>query len=385
MRILKIIIFAVVLLGLFSTPLIYAQDEETQENIDIDAAEYEIEARKYKAEILQVSQVDCFDSPENKCMKFSVQINSGDLKGSHQDFEMDSSHDVLIKSWNLKKGDNVMLTDYFSEGQHNFEISELDRIDAIFWFIFIYVALVILITKRQGIGSLIGLGLSILAIIFIIIPMTLKGYDAVLVSVLGGFAILLPSIFFSHGFSYKTLIALVGTFLGLVATGILAAISIDIVRLTGYGAEEALYLNNDTGGTLNIQNILLASIIIGGIGLIDDVTIAQVAVIKELYEENKNLSASELYRKAMNVGRDHIASMVNTLFLAYAASTLPLLMVLVEKKSSFEDIINLEAFTEEIIRTLVASTGLVLTVPLTTFIAAAIYASNKPFYERFKK
>jgi uncharacterized membrane protein len=385
MKINKILLIAFVTLCIFGLAFVKAQNEETLEDSLTNNTEYKIETKKYKAEIIKVDEVTCAEDTENICKQFSVRISNGDLKDTTQKFEMDLSHDVLIKSWKLEKGDKVIVTDYSSNGLHDFEISELDRINPIFWFGFIYVALVILIAKKQGIGSLIGLVLSILAIVFIIIPMTLKGYDAVLVSIFGGFTILLPSLFFSHGFSYKTLIALSGTMLGLAVTGILAVVSIDLVKLTGYGAEESLYLNSGTGGALNIQNILLASIIIGGIGLIDDVTIGQVAVIKELYEENKNLTSTELYKKAMNVGRDHIASMVNTLFLAYAASSLPLLMVLVNVKSSFEDIVNMEAFSEEIIRTLVASTGLVLTVPLTTFIAAVIYASNKPFYERFKR
>ena len=203
--------------------------------------------------------------------------------------------------------------------------------------------------------------------------MTLSGYNPVSVAVFGGFLVLVPSLYLSHGFNKKTSIALVGTTIGLILTGVLAYIAINTASLTGFGNEESLYLVSGKDIEFNMQSILLASMIIGGIGLIDDVTVAQVALIREIFEENEKISPQKLYTKAMNVGKDHIASMVNTLFLAYAAASLPLLMLLVNTGAEVEKIANMETFAEEIIRTLVASSGLVLTLPITTMLGSWYY------------
>jgi len=364
-------------------------DQESTENPDDN------KKITYKAEVLSVEKAACEDEmnaieeegkdPSQSCLKIKTKILNGKLKGSEHEFDADPRVDILYNEWDLEPGDKVVVTDYQIEGESNLQITELYRASSIIWFVIIYVVLVLLVGRFQGLGSLVGLGISIFVLLEVIIPMTLNGWNPLLVSILGGMAVLLPSIYFSHGFNYKTTIALFGTTLGLIVTGILAAVALEAVHLTGYGAEETLFLVSGSGQSLDMGSILLASIIIGGIGLIDDVTVGQVAVIREIYFENKDIDASRLYQKAMNVGKDHIASMVNTLFLAYAAASLPLVMVLVDQGAAVGDIANIESFAEEIIRTLVASSGLVLTVPITTLLAAMIYTSKNPMYENVKK
>lgn len=354
------------------------------------------EKETYKAEILSVEEMVCDEAlggdlasdvsdPATDCLLVKARLLEGEKKGEIVDFDIDTKTDILVNEWDLKAGKKVVVTEFIYGDQSNMQITDVYRASSIYWFLGIYVLLVLVVGRMQGLGSLVGLGLSILVLIKVIIPMTLAGWDPISISVLGGLAVLLPSIYFSHGFNYKTTIALFGTILGLMFTGILAWISIDAVELTGFGSEGTLFLNNGGEGALNMSSILLASMIIGGIGLIDDVTVGQVAVIKEIYSENKDIDVKKLYQKAMNVGKDHIASMVNTLFLAYAASSLPLLMILVKNNEQMMDIMNIEVFAEEIIRTLVASSGLVLTVPITTLLASYIYTSKNTMYARFKE
>lgn len=356
-------------------------DEEMPEQAILEDEYEEIESTKvtYKAKVLKVEEVSCPDEVDEKsCLSIEYELLNGEKKGEVlTSEEIDTRLDVLVKAWELEEGSKVVVTEFIYGDQSNFQITEIYRANSLLWFLLIYIVFVLIIGRLQGLGSLVGLGISILVLLKIVIPMTLSGWDPILLSIFGGLCVLLPSIYLSHGFNKKTTIALVGTILGLIVTGILAAIAINAANLTGFGSEESLYLVTNDKEVLDLGGILLASIIIGGIGLIDDVTVGQVAVIREIYLENKNIDTMKLYSKAMNVGRDHIASMVNTLFLAYAAASLPLVMILVDQNANLVDLANMEIFAEEIIRTLVASTGLVLTVPITTLIGASYYTKKQ--------
>lgn len=335
----------------------------------------EPETRKLKGKVVSSEDLQCQGDleDEKRCSKVVVEIVE---TGEQVEILLDLRSDLLAREWDLEKGDRVILTEFDYGDTRDYQITELDRTGAIWLFVIIYVVVVLVVGRMQGLGSLIGLALSVFVILEITIPMTLRGWDPIWVALFGGFLVLIPSIYLSHGFNRKTHVALVGTSVGLFFTGILAILAMNTARLTGFGAEESLYVSNLSEQTLSLSSILLASIIIGGIGLIDDVTVGQVAVIQELVEENPKLAPRELYLKAMNVGKDHVASMVNTLFLAYAAASLPLLLLLVNQGASASELMNIEAFAEEIIRTLVASTGLVLTLPITT-ILGALYFTKK--------
>ncbi len=383
-------IILLILVGLFSVSAINHVAAQDEGNFVDELQIVQPERKTYKAVVKSSEAVVCPDlldlemESAKECISIDVEIINGSLKGEIKNSVLDTRSDVLAKEWDLKEGDKVVVTEFDFGDESDFQITEIYRANSVMWFVLIYVFLVLFVGRLQGLGSLIGLAISTYVLLRVIIPMTLSGWDPVGVSALGGFAVLLPSIYFSHGFNYKTTIALLGTTLGLIVTGILAYISLGSVNLTGLGAEESLFLINGGSNALDMRGILLASMIIGGIGLIDDVTVGQVAVIREIYEENQRISLTKLYQKAMNVGKDHIASMVNTLFLAYAAASLPLVMVLVDQGAAFGDLVNIEIFAEEIVRTLVASSGLVLTVPITTFLAAYIYTSRNELFARFR-
>ncbi|MFZ5364173.1 MAG: YibE/F family protein [Patescibacteria group bacterium] len=154
----------------------------------------------------------------------------------------------------------------------------------------------------------------------------------------------------------------------------------NLTKLSGFAEEETVYLVGLMGGDINLQGLLLAGFIIGALGVLDDITVSQVSTVQEINAANPNLSRSEIYKKAMRVGVDHIASMVNTLFLAYAGAALPLLLLFSFKQEpflTFGQVINHEIIATEIVRTLVGSIGLALAVPITTFLAAYFYKKNK--------
>ncbi len=243
------------------------------------------------------------------------------------------------------------------------------RHHVLIWLALIFVGVVVFVGRSQGVLSLVGLGFSFLVLFKVIFPNLLLGTNP-LFTVFCGMALIIPGSFYlSHGLNRKTSIAILGTLIALVITGILAALFIDFGHLSGMSSEVATFLKIDTGESLNFQGLLLVAILISLIGVLDDVTISQAAIVQELKKANKKLTFFELYKSAMNVGRDHIASMVNTLVLVYAGASLPLLMLFLMGDQNLAAIFNYEFIAEEIIQTLVASTGLVLAVPITTILA----------------
>jgi len=156
----------------------------------------------------------------------------------------------------------------------------------------------------------------------------------------------------------------------LIITGVLAGFFVESAKLTGFASEEAGFLQIARGGTINIKGLLLAGIIISTLGVLDDVTVSQSSIVNQLKETDKNLSFEKLYQRAMKVGQDHISSMVNTLVLVYTGAALPLFLLFIDNPHPFLEVINYEIVADEIVRTLVGSIGLILAVPITTFIAA---------------
>jgi uncharacterized membrane protein len=170
----------------------------------------------------------------------------------------------------------------------------------------------------------------------------------------------------------KTHAAVIGSLLALVITGLLAYFFVNQTRLTGYGDENMFYISQMTQNTLNVRHLLLAGILIGTLGVLDDLVISQSSAVFELYRNNPGQDFRKLYRSAMNIGQDHIAATVNTLVLAYAGAALPMLLLFSVGGVDYGMAINLEFIAEEIVRTLVGSLGLFASVPITTALAAMI-------------
>jgi len=198
----------------------------------------------------------------------------------------------------------------------------------------------------------------------------LAGGNPIQIAIIGSLFIIPLTFYLSHGFNKKTTVAIIGTLIALVITGILANVFVEISKLTGFASENAAFLQVARGGTVNIRGLLLAGIIIGVLGVLDDITVSQSAVIFQLKKANPKLKQFDLYKKAMDVGQDHISSMVNTLILVYTGAAMPLLLLFINNPHPFSEVINYEIVADEIVRTLVGSIGLILAVPITTIIAS---------------
>ena len=212
--------------------------------------------------------------------------------------------------------------------------------------------------------------MSIGAIFFLLVPALLAGWDPVLTSVGIAGAILAVVFFGTHGISSRSKIAFLGTFGAVIATGLIAWISSGMMRLTGFSSDASVYLNFATNGTLDLSGLLLGSIIIGILGVLDDVSITQASVVEQLKHANPALHFAELYERAIKVGRDHIGSLVNTLALAYVGVSLPLILLYAKSDSPLWQTLNQEVVAAELLRIVVGSIGLILAVPATTAVAA---------------
>jgi uncharacterized membrane protein len=270
-----------------------------------------------------------------------------------------------------KLGDKVVLSktlDY--NGKPFFTITDYVRREPLYILIAIFIGLTLIIGRLRGFTSLIGMGISFGIIFFFILPQISKSYDPVTVTIIASLFIIPITFYLSHGVNKKTTMAVVGTLISLVITGILANVFVNATHLTGFASEEAGFLSTMKNGTIDMHALLLAGIIIGLLGILDDITISQSAVVFQLKSASPKISFKEMYSRAMDVGRDHIASMANTLILVYAGAALPLLLLFINNPAPFSEVINYEIIAEEIVRTMVASIGLIMAVPITTFLTS---------------
>ena len=205
--------------------------------------------------------------------------------------------------------------------------------------------------------------------------MILQGHSPVLVAILGSVLIIPLTFYPSHGVNRKTNIAIVSTFLTLVIAGLLASFFSDFTHLTGLASEESNFLKIGTAEQIDFQGLILAGILISILGILDDITISQASIVQQLKLAKPDIQFTELFGRALSVGRDHIASLVNTLILVYTGASLPLLLLFLDQSVGFQSIINLEFMAEEVVRTLIGSVALILAVPITTVLAA--FSSTK--------
>jgi len=364
-RIFSIILFSLIVFFSFNTSVL-VQAEMVGEPPKEETLEAVVE------KILDEKQIKPMGSEDFQLyQKLELLVTKGSLKDKK--ITIENGNIPVANNLKYKVNDKVIVT--FSkdfEGNDYFYITDYIRRDSLLWLFIIFVVSAVVIAKWRGILSLVGMGISFLVIFSFILPKILSGSNPVEIAILGSLVIIPVSFFLSHGFNKKTIVAIAGTLIALIITGILANIFVEAAKLTGFASEEAGFLQVARQGTINIKGLLLAGIIIGVLGVLDDITISQSAIVFQLKEANEKLKFNELYKRAMNVGQDHISSMVNTLVLVYTGAALPLLLLFIDNPHPFSEIVNYEIIADEIVRTLVGSIGLVLAVPITTLIASLL-------------
>ncbi len=233
----------------------------------------------------------------------------------------------------------------------------------------LFVSVTLIVGRWQGLRALLGLILSLVTIAGFILPQLLAGRNPMLITLVGMGALMAVTLYLIQGWNVRTHTALLALLGSLSATVLLALLWVGLTTLTGFGSEETLYLQA-TGVTLDMRGLLLAGIVIGASGVLDDVVLAQSVTVYEIAEANPALNRREVFARGMKVGNAHLASMVNTLVLAYASTALPLIILFALYTEPWYLTLNREFIAEEVVRALVGSLGLLLAVPLTTLIAA---------------
>ncbi|MEB3367625.1 YibE/F family protein [Saccharopolyspora mangrovi] len=270
-------------------------------------------------------------------------------------------------------GDQVVLS-YAGDNPDeptSFQVVDFQRGTPLTVLALVFAAAVLVLGRWQGLAALVGLGLSLVMLVGFVLPAILAGEDPLLVAVVGAGLIMFIVLYLTHGFSARTSTAVLGTLLSLALIGLLSSAFSAATSLTGLD-ENTSSLMGALGAPIDARGLLLAGIVIGALGVLDDVTVTQTSAVWELRAANPTLSWRQLYGAGLRIGRDHVSSAVNTLVLAYAGAALPMLLAYTLSGRTFGQIVSSQAVAQEVVRTLVGSVGLVAAVPITTAIAALV-------------
>jgi len=276
----------------------------------------------------------------------------------------------------IHAGDDVVLT-YSPEvpGPAAYQIIDHQRGKPL-WILAAALALTIVAFGRlRGLAALAGLAVTFGVLLWFIVPAILAGRPPLLTAIVGSAVIMFVVLYLTHGLRRSTSVAVAGTLTSLTLTAVLATVAVSAAHLSGYGGEDALYV----GLTANVdmQGLLLAGIVIGALGVLDDVTVTQAVTVDELAAANPGYRFRDLYRAATRVGRAHIASVVNTIILAYAGASLPLLLLIATSDQPTGQILTNQMLAEELVRSMVGTIGLIAAVPITTALAAAVVVRSR--------
>jgi uncharacterized membrane protein len=286
--------------------------------------------------------------------------------------------DTYSNGYKYKVGDKVFLEETKeTDGSIYYNIGESLKYNSLLITLFLFVSVIVVVFGKKGLRALSSLMVSLGIIFFVLLPLTLKGHNPVLIASFISICLLFSVMFLTHGNNRVTYSALLGCSISIFITIIISYITIINANITGFVDETSSYLYFNTDGVINFPLLVIASIIIGVIGVVDDGAITQAGIVAELKHADKTLSKTEYYKRAMRVGSDHAGAMINTLVLAYVGSSLPLLLLMYTSKLNTLFLLNKEIVATEIFRSLIGSVGLLLAIPLTTIIAVYLVSDNE--------
>lgn len=304
-----------------------------------------------------------------QCLTVSVKMTDGKAPGS----EIRTAVPLEPSTPRFAVGDDVVLSygggDPLSGG--SYQLVDFQRGTSLALLAVLFAAAVLVLGRWQGLKALTGLGLTFAVLLLFVLPAILGGENPLLVAIAGAGVIMFAVLYLTHGFSARTTTAVLGTMVSLALIGVLSAVFAAASRLTGLD-EETANLVGALGTGIDTRGLLLAGIVIGALGVLDDVTVTQTSAVWELRAANPNLGWKELYAAGLRIGRDHVSSAVNTLVMAYAGAALPILLYSSLSDVGLGALLGSQSIAQEIVRTLVGSIGLVAAVPVTTALAAVV-------------
>ncbi|MFO7548970.1 MAG: YibE/F family protein [Acidimicrobiia bacterium] len=335
-----------------------------------DLGELGLADQAYRAEVVEVVEGPCSYAEEFTCRTVTFTLQEGPEPGAEfvQEFEAE-----LASSPAFEVGERVVL--YYlpdAPDEFRYQFADRDRRPVLIALTALFVLAVVVLGRGRGVAALGGLVASIVVIVAFIVPSILEGNSPVLVAAVGAGAIGLLALYLAHGITPMTHVAVLGTLSALALTVVLSELAIGAARFSGFASEESLYLS--LAGDIDISGLLLAGIVLGALGALDDVTVTQASTVWEVRRVDPSRGSAELFSSGLTVGRDHIASAVNTLLLAYVGAALPLVLLFALSRQPLGVIANSEVVAVEIARTLIGSIGLVAAVPVTTWLASRVVA-----------
>lgn len=322
-------------------------------------------------EIIEEGEIDLGGTVQ-RYQLVRIEILEGEYEGILMEIDY-GQRQVLSGNIYLQPGDDILVTmGVRPDGVITAYFAEHVRTTPLLWLLGAFTVAILLISRWKGFRSLLSMAFSLFVIVRYIIPHILAGEDPVRVSIIGAAILLTVTLYLTYGWTLKTHSAVISMIFVLLMTGTLAYAFVVFTRLTGAGDENALFLIQMLNSNINLRGLLLGGMIIGALGVLDDLVTTQASAIFELHGANPGLGFRGLYSAAMRIGQDHVAATVNTLVLAYAGASLPMLLMFSLGRGDFGYVVNFSFIAEEIVRTLVGSLGLVAAVPLTTAVAAGM-------------
>ena len=335
--------------------------------IDVEASELGLSSAVVEAEVTSAGDGPCSFSADLRCHLVVFRILDGEDAGSSTSEE----YGLSASTPRFEVGDRVVLNVIEdAEPLQRYQFADRDRRPVLWALGALFAVAVVGLGRLRGLAALGGLAASVFVLVAFIAPAILVGHSPVLVAAVGGSAIALLALYLAHGWNPLTHVAAIGTFAALALTLGISSVVAAAARFSGFASEEALFLVFVDG--LDVGGLILAGAVLGAIGALDDITVTQASAVFELHHISQQTDAAELFQSGLRVGRDHIASTVNTLLLAYAGASMPLLLLFTLSNLPLGFVANSEVVAVEIFRTLVGSIGLVAAVPITTWLAARI-------------
>jgi uncharacterized membrane protein len=350
--------------------LLWPTDEGRQNAVE-QGEQVGLGSDRYAGTVTSVTEGPCSYSTSarpQECRRVGFIVEEGPFAGESFEFqEFNLSVDAITPD--VVVGDAVIAG--YEPSTDFWFYADRDRRGPLIVLALLFAVVVIALGRLRGLAALAGMAVTLAVLVIFVARSVLDGNDPLLVSVVAASAIAFVSLYLTHGLNPTTTVALAGTLVSLVMTLALASVFFAVARFTGLASEEALLLPF-IAGDIDLSSLLLGGAVLGTLGALDDVTVTQVATVAELHHRSPELTVRELVASGIRVGRDHIASTVNTLLLAYAGASMPLLLLFAASDQSLDKVANSELISVEIVRTLCGSVGLVAAVPITTVLAALV-------------
>lgn len=298
------------------------------------------------------------------------------LEGQYQGIPMDIDYgkrQLRNDNNRFTPGDEVFVTlGKTPDGVLTAYYTDYVRTNALLILLGVFVVSILVMARRKGLGSLLALAFSMVVIVGYIIPHILAGEDPLRVSLIGSSILLGVTLYLTYGWNLKTHSSVLSMILALLLTGAFSTFFVWLTRLNGSGDENAMFLIQFAPVQINLRGLMLGGMMIGALGVLDDLVTSQSSAVFELYDANPALGFWPTFEKAMHIGQDHVAATVNTLVLAYTGASLPLLLLFTLGSGNYGFLFNVEFMAEEVVRMLVGSLGLMAAVPIASLIATAL-------------